>query len=283
MNIKIDWISFSLDIEQEPTIGLEGEAIARQMLREVSPEHYSWIFNGQGWDFANGRPPYKYGFRRTDGGAMIYVGSNTKTVLYEVSGRGCEVLSELSIAQQCIEKIANRISRIDIAADMDCQERPADFVNKRTKGKGMSLGFQSSPTGETVYLGSQKSDRYCRVYRYSEPHPRASLLRFEAVYRRDYGKALAWALCDAGSWQDIAGLVGERYGWQSENWQPGNYTPMDLKLPRSTRNEDKTLTWLYKTVAPSIVRLVISGALDSEDYKSYINGLLSDAGWLEEL
>jgi hypothetical protein len=266
MFTKIDWISFTLPIGEEPTIALQGEAMARNALRELSPEHYNWIFNGQGWDFATGRPPYKYGFRRTDGGAMIYVGSNTGTILFEVSGRGCEDLADLTVAQQCIERIANNVSRIDIACDMPCEERPGDFVNARTLAKGMSIGFQKSSTGETVYLGSMKSDRYCRVYRYDDPHPRAELLRFEAVYRRDYAKALAWTILDADDWKQIAATVGKRYGWQSENWKPGEAEPMEMSLPRPMRHEDKTVLWLLKTCAPALARCVENNALTMEDF-----------------
>jgi DNA relaxase NicK len=195
-----------------------------------------------------------------------------------VTGRGCAALADLSIAQECLGRIANRVSRLDIANDMECSESPATFANSRRLAQTISIGYQSSPTGETVYLGSMKSDRYARVYRYAEPHPRSAQLRFEAVYRRDYAKALAWAILAASAWGDIAALVGERYDFQSMFWQPKSAEKLSLKLPTTTKSEDKTLTWLYRTVAPSIVKAITTGAMKSDDFRAHINKLLQDAG-----
>lgn len=266
MYIKLDWLSFTLDIEAEPQVALEGDRIARLAIRALAQEYHDFIYNGIGFDYAGGRPPYRYAFRRQDGGCMIFIGSNTKTVLYELSGKGCDDFNELGIAKGFLSRIPNNVTRIDVAIDMLCDERPADFANSRLKGKSLSLGFQKSPTGETVYLGSQKSDRYCRIYRYEEPHPRAKLLRFETVYKKDFAKALAWAILDADSWESIAAMLDSRYRFSSPNFTIGNVEPTSIRLPRSSRTSDKTVTWLFKQCAPALARVLNENLISLEEF-----------------
>src|SRR3990172_7420693 len=268
MNVLIDWLSFTLPLEEkdEPAIARQGDAIARRLIRELGEDYYMWIYDGSEWEYCVGRAPYRYGFRRADNGVTIYIGSNTLTMLVEITGRGCVPLATLDSAKLALELIANNLTRIDVACDMRCDERPADFANNRAKGKSLSLGFNKSATGETVYLGSMKSERFCRVYRYEDPHPRAPMLRFEAVYRRDYAKALAWTILDADTWAEVAETVGERYGWQSENWDTANAQALEMRLPRGHRGQDKTVIWLLNTCAPSLAKCIEAGSIDLETF-----------------
>lgn len=274
MQSALDWCSFTLDIDHEPKTASDADHVWRVRLKREHPELYAYMV-GQGdvFDYRVGRPPYRYGFQRVDHACVAMAGSNTLTALYELSGRFFTNLKTLEQVQNLLAPIADRVSRLDVAIDMETDARPADFANTRTKAKSSTVGFMSSATGETVYIGSQKSDRYCRIYRYEEPHPRAALLRFEVVYRRGYAKSLAQTILEATNWSQIAVSVENPYSFKHKSWQPGEETSLKIALPITTRDEDKTITWLYNTVAPALARMMTTGALDIDAWNAHLYAL----------
>lgn len=277
MQSGLDWLSFTLDIVTEPTTALSADQMWRARLKREHPELYKFMVGeGHQFEYRTGRPPYRYGFQRDDNAVLVMVGSNTSTMLVELTGRFFTTLKRLEQIQNMLLPIADFVTRIDVAVDMETTARPAEFANTRKKAKTISLGFMSSPTGETVYLGSQKSDRFARIYRYEEPHPRAKLLRFEAVYRRGYAKSLAKTILEATAWDQVTVSVEKPYGFQHEAWKPGSETPLKISLPHTSREEDRTIVWLYNTVAPALCRMIQSGALDVDAWNRHLQTLASD-------
>jgi len=138
--------------------------------------------------------------------------------LVEHTGAGCDHLQERSILLDIIKQRADRVTRIDIASDIYTATRPLDFAEKRTEGKIGSKGHYVSDTGETVYIGSKNSERFCRVYRYDGEHPRKDWLRVEYVYRREDAKIIADKL-NSATVAEIAIGAGMRYGWLHEDWR----------------------------------------------------------------
>lgn len=266
MDSHIDWISFTLD-RKEPisnSYGLDNEA--RELLRRISNEHKSYIYDGQGFEPCGGRPPYRYALGRADAGVRVFGGGPQTGVLYELSGRACEGIRGFDAASGFLSPIVERLTRLDIACDLRTDTRPNKFANARSHKGFRSISFIQSDSGETVYVGSPKSDRFCRVYRYNPPHPRSALLRVEFVFRRGLARDAARSLLSAASFAQFVAILGNTYGWSHAEWQPHYQTDERLKVAVVTRGNEDTVRWLYTQVVPAIRRLMAEGALDLTDF-----------------
>jgi len=266
----IDWLSFTLD-RKEPIVSVMGlDQEARELLRRTSNEHKTYIYDGQGFDRCGGRAPYSFALARADGGVRLFGGGPQTGVLYELSGRACEGIRSGAAAASFITPIVDRITRMDYAVDVRCETRPSVFANARTHQGFRSISFIQSSTGETVYVGSPKSDRFCRVYRYNPPHPRNALIRIEFVFRRKLAKDAARALLNAPNEPHFVAQLGNTYGWSHPIWQPGEKTDERVKASILTRADEDTVAWLYKQVAPAVRRLLSQDALDLAHWLEYI-------------
>lgn len=224
------------------------------------------MFNGLGYEAGVSRAPYGLALARDDSAARLYGRSHTGTVAYDLTGRGCEAIRDRTTAAGCLAGVVDWVTRIDYAVDIRTATRPADFANDRSHRAFRSIGFVKSDSGETVYVGSPKSDRFCRVYRYNPPHPRADLLRVEFVFRRRLAKDFAVSYCEADSDETLCAVLGNTYGFGHKDWQPGVVTDEKLRVPITTLDQGKTLMWLYKQVIPAMQRLMTEGALDMTDF-----------------
>lgn len=272
MDSHIDWLSFTLvrpDQQQHENSCkslMELRYEAEELLRRVSHEHRTYVFNGFGFEACGGRAPYRYALGRDDGGVRCFGGGPQSGVLYELSGRACEGIRSFAAASAFLAPIMERITRLDIAADIRSECRPGEFANARSHQGFRSTSFIKSDTGETVYVGSPKSDRFCRVYRYNKPHPRAELLRVEFVFRRGLARDAARSLLRAKDFSEFVALLGNTYGWRHRIWQPGHQTDERLSVPIITRGNEDTVRWLYVQVVPALRRMIAEGAIDVTDF-----------------
>lgn len=216
-----------------------------------------------------GRKGFQAGFAI---GNHTYIwGSKRGVVLIEHTGAGCELLQSAGILSTVMSEYAHRATRVDVASDILTEVMPADFVLKVSQTSGTTAsGHQSSKTGETYYVGSRKSDRTCKVYRYFPPHPRAGFLRIEYTYRRKQAKVVAALLKLGKTADDIAIASGKRYGWQHECYQPEQSTDLEIQAWRPERRSGKTVNWLYSQCVPAVVRLVREGVLDLDEFIDHL-------------
>jgi DNA relaxase NicK len=143
----------------------------------------------------------------------------------------------------------------------DCA--PDEFCALRDGKRFKSFGEIKSETGHTVYIGSRSSDRYARVYRYTEPHPRAHLLRSEFVLKGEQAKLAARELLAVGV--DLyAARLGNSFGWKHKVWLPNEWSVEEAKAWRPDREAGNTVRWLYSQVAPALIKLHREGQLDAQ-------------------
>lgn len=212
--------------------------------------------------------PMRYGF---DAGYNIdnhtFIWCNRQGLfLVEHTGAGCDILEAKGELMPLILTQADNCTRIDIATDILTDTRPSDFANQRTSTKTTAIGYQKSDSGETVYVGSRKSDRTCKVYRYDGKHPRAAFLRIEYTYKGKNAAIIANKLKSV-SIEEIAVVSGNRYKWQHDCFKSPTIDPaLEIEAYRPERRQGKTVTWLYSQVIASIVRMSKEGHLDLEDY-----------------
>jgi len=223
-------------------------------------------FGGKWEKRERSRAPYTDAWELADKGIALYASPTLLHCCVEISGQGCERLIKLDALSEILRLVGERATRIDIACDIETETRPLEFVGSLKHERMRASGHQLSETGETCYVGSQKSDRYARVYRYFAPHPRAHLLRVEHVFRKDYAKQVA-QLCAEGNLEAVAEAAGRVFGWGSVVWQPADTASVDLRGVGSDRKSSSTVAWLLTACAPAFKRLVASGEiLDAESF-----------------
>ena len=272
MDVHIDWVSFTLPIGEGANIVTFGDFLheADRLLLEIGTQHYEYIRDGKSFDMLVGRAPYRYQLQRDDRGVRIFGGGANRTILFELTGRACEGLRGQENYKPFMAPLVERITRLDLACDIRTATRPSEFSNDRNNQRFRSVGFQRSETGETCYIGSTKSDRFARVYRYNHPHPRSQDLRIEYVFRKRLAQSACEALLAADSLMDLAAQTGVSFGFSHPDWNTGIENPEALKVPIVPRTSNDTVAWLYKAVAPSIRRMLEEGSLDWQEYVDYI-------------
>lgn len=213
---KIDWYSFTL-----PTAGpLEGSgpdvmAAVNYSLQQAFTPIVDPVSMDGTWriDPAKGF----YAFRATHVTSKLAVswGAVNSHVFVEMAGMCCDWFRASRSLQSVIELTYQRVSRIDCAIDLVTPVLPETFVEAgHAKRFADSLGNIKSLTGHTFYVGSRKSDRCARVYRYASPHPRSHLLRIEAEFKGKAARELAKVLYNRGELEAIRSAHAV-FEWQS--------------------------------------------------------------------
>jgi len=262
MQSLIDWLSISLPVQNEYPAhrarGKVGEAMGSSGITDIIP------YTPDNWKLSGGRAPYSGSYR--DNGIAIFFGK-PQTILVEIEGQGCARLE--TQLEELLRRFSTRVTRIDIAADMTCQTDPQVFCEYADAKRMRSSGVIRSDSGVTVYIGSRKSDRYCRVYRYSPPHPRSDTLRVEMVFRGVYAKTVADFVARHGITEAVT-AYGDTYGFKHPEWTPEVATSgLVAAIPAIRRSQNNTVRWLIMQAAPAFRKCVEHGSID--DPQAFIN------------
>lgn len=266
MNVSVDWLSFTL---WHDVTSFESDREAVYAALDILDQRFGVAFalaaTPGGYLPGNGRKPYAASLRGADDGIAIYASAKQPHFLVELSGKGCQAFRELNYLDPMIADISHRVTRIDLACDMECETDPAAFANRRNRGRFKSNGLERSSDGCTVYVGARKSNRWAKVYRYNEPHPRHRLLRAEHTFKGEDGKNLAAFLTDRG-YEAAAAQCCAIFGWKHPSWTIEAPSEVELKAHRPERKQSKTIFWLYDTIGPLMARLINEGDLDAEAF-----------------
>ncbi len=261
MRTHIDWLTFTMPMiygdESDESYALAIQAGFMDMFPKTVVQA---VFGGSWAKGERSRAPYTDVWTDAEGGISLFASPNLVHCCVEISGQGCERIIAMGEILHILAGCAERITRIDIASDIETDVRPVDFVSIVSHERMRSNGQQNSETGQTCYVGSKKSDRYARVYRYSEPHPRAHLLRIEHVFRRKYAKKVASEIV-ASSLESVAAAAGLAFGWAHPIWKPDNDEGADISVISERRDTGKTVFWLIHSAASAFKRLCADGTI----------------------
>lgn len=206
------------------------------------------------------RPGMDRAYRAGDG---TYIFANRRgLVLIEHTGQGCDNLEANGMLLDVIKRVHGRITRLDLALDIHTNVTPAEFVSKRGETRVTARGTQVSKTGATEYIGSRKSDRTCKVYRYFGKHPRAHLLRIEYTYRKEQANVAASFVLKEGIDETVK-RAGSAYAWEHEVYLKADAEPIPAWRPE--RRSGKTVAWIYSQCIPAIQRMINEGALSLDE------------------
>jgi len=261
MRTHIDWLTFTIPmIYKDESDESYANAIAAGFMDMFGKDLVALVFGGNWAKATRSRAPYTDTWSDEERGFSLYASPNLTHACIEISGSGCERLIRLGAMGATLQASAERITRIDIASDIETSTQPSEFVSIVAHERMRANGQQNSETGQTCYVGSKKSDRYARVYRYYKPHPRAHLLRIEHVFRRKYAKSVAAEILST-SLESVAAAAGKAFGWAHSDWQPEANEIADISIVAPERGAGSTVTWLVRSVAPAIRRLIEDGTI----------------------
>jgi hypothetical protein len=255
-DVIIDWLSFSIPCYPESDVwNMINNRIAIDCPGLVS------LMASSDWKETSGRAPYDRSYSAP--GLRIFAAPNVPHFAIEISGLGCKILRDQNSLDSIVRSSHDRMSRIDLALDVETDVTPTQFVAGGYSKRIRTIGNISSDSGETVYIGSQQSDRYARVYRYAPPHPRSAFLRIEYVFRRKEAKEVASELIKGMLWETVM-QANKTYNWGHE-LMDGLLATEGLTATVSHRSKAKTMRWLITQVAPAFRQLVKDGIIDNPD------------------
>lgn len=261
MRTHIDWLTFTIT-PQYSEGSQEGytNAVIEGLNDLFGVKLADSAFGGNWSVKERSRAPYTDAWQLGECGITLFASPNLTHACVEISGAGCEYLIEHNLLNELLTKCSDRVTRIDIATDIETNVNPTEFVSITNHERMRSNGYQTSESGETCYVGSKTSDRYARVYRYFAPHPRSHLLRIEHVFRRKYAKSVSRACVNTGT-QEVAKAAGKVFGWSHPEWQPSVSTSADISIIRENRQMGGTIHWLITACAPAFKRLCDEGTI----------------------
>ena len=262
--IRIDWLSFTVPnddgVNEEHLLNYLYDIFASEGAHNIG---FSFTPSWKAWEVIPHHKPYKIAFRSRDiQGLVVMYSEKRPEILIECQGAFCEMFA------WTVERLAfifqRSVTRVDVAVDAWTDTTPIEawggVANK-------TYSVNQSKDGQTVYVGSPKSEKMMRVYRYNAPHPRSHLLRSEVVFRRGWAKKLASALSDETA---LIQFVGAFWKQNDAVWWVKFVLPLfeggersDLVAQPARRGSDKTnastLAWLHSQVRPALKRAVKSG------------------------
>jgi len=267
MRTHVDWLTFTIPMVYESTENEDyAMAIQKGLLSLFTRDLVQTVFGGAWTHEKRSRAPYKDTWMDAESGISVYASPNLAHCTVEITGQGCEKLIADGTLDVILVQCHERVTRIDVATDIETSTSPTVFVEHLSHERMRASGYQHSATGETCYIGSKKSDRYARVYRYFEPHPRSHLLRIEHVFRRDYAKKVAKSLLGAKV-EEVAAAAGKAFGWSHVDWQPEDTQDVDISIVAVERGQSSTVRWLLTSCVPAFKRLVSDGTIrDAEEF-----------------
>jgi len=273
MRTHIDWLTFTMTPrydsvpESEMSVNEDyANAIEKAWKAVFDPITLAEAFGGEWQKQEKSRAPYTDAWTLPGAGITLFGGISLNHCCVEISGQGCERLIEKGLLERILAATQTRVTRIDIACDIETEIQPTVFVSEMKHKRMRSSGYQKSATGETCYVGSRTSERYARVYRYAEPHPRAHLLRVEHVFHKAYAKRVAYEIVN-GDLDAVAAAAGKAFGWNHHVWDASNAHIPDLSIVSAEREAGKTILWLISSVAPAFKRLCEDGTIsDPEEF-----------------
>lgn len=276
MQTKIDYVSFTVPTRLPfPPDDADNTDKAHMVLEDFLGQHWKPIISGHVWEVYKAKGFYHTRIFDADTKISISFGNVNRHIYVDVGGQALDKIRAFGFYEDFLQKVATRTSRVDFAVDFETQCSPSEFIDNRQKGRFKAGGNVFSEDGETCYVGSWKAERFARVYRYHDPHPRSKFLRAEVVLRGTYAKQAMAIVTGAGEVQ-AALAAHEPFGWKHSLWQPTEAVTSEIVSKRHDKEAAGTVRWLNGDVAACIVRLHGEDLIDAEKwFAEYVKPYLS--------
>lgn len=169
---------------------------------------------------------------------------------------------------------ATNVSRLDLAVTFHPRDRGNDLarliaeviLSNRDKGsvrkdKKLAL-IEGFGAGDTLYIGSRKSQTFCRVYdkaAQSQSPENKGLWRVELELKDDRAKAVMGALQKSSNAEGLIASLTTSFMYDHGirlEIGAGNYTPLPPTYKARDPRIEATLRWLGASVRPAIIKAI---------------------------
>ncbi|MCL1807981.1 MAG: replication initiation factor domain-containing protein [Oscillospiraceae bacterium] len=229
--VSIDWCSFTVrcepieEQEERHSSTYDDVLYIIEGVLRLKPEQFSPMEHG-------GRHGYRKGV--SFNGIEIYYDGNSLTMGANVSmsGDGCRTFTQFHPMEELLQIIHEGVkegeinpTRLDVACDDHTGllnlRRIIEVIRERklrsriTHRRGIfNLNGSDQDEGDTVYIGSEKSEMRIRIYDKAKEQGDydGTWNRLEMVNRRDYARAVIEALVTSGAemGEIVAGILADR-------------------------------------------------------------------------
>ncbi len=273
----IDWAAFTLPIAYTERQPLPNEFQGRvekvlERMSELMP-----LITAHCADYlthVTPQRPYRKAYACPNVGFRINADWKRREALIVFNGQACQMVRGIGMAAtiELLVRVEATGSRLDFATDIDTLVSPADVQARGWSKRIVSKSYIQSQQGNTLYIGSRKSDAFCRVYKYNPPHPRSDKLRVEFELKKERARAVAGiAIVDGVA--VAARSVAARYEF-------GHVSVLEafagsirqIKTEAHNRSMASTEQWLLTQAAPAFLRLVREGVI--EDPRAWVDRYL---------
>lgn len=203
---QIDWYSFTIPVAG----GLKGDGndtlnFLGNVLSGLFDNRLDRLEKDGTWRIVQAKGFYQFRATHIDSGVCVSWGEVNAHLFVELPGQACAWARFTGLFEQLVKATHDRASRVDCAIDILTSTKPVEFVSA-----GFAKRFAKntidgrSDTGDTFYVGSRKSDRFARVYRYDPPNPRSPYLRVETQFGGKSARSVAALLASDGALAAVA-------------------------------------------------------------------------------
>jgi len=260
-----DWLTFNNPISYEVQSMVHWERVVKQkaITDAILLLRSGGLFVGS-LETVKPRPPFTEAHQHIETGTRLSFSHKFDKTHIEISGKGCKTIHEQEGFNRLLNDVRQGVTRLDYAVDFLSNVCPKEFATAGYSGNIKTQSIIESETGTTVYIGSWKSDRFLRVYRYKKPHPRYRLLRCEFVFKRGYTKPVIDKYLIGGH-SALMEAITNAWKFRHPLWTQSIMTPEEAQQAIGWERERKvsnTMQWLENTVIPSIKRMVQEGEID---------------------
>jgi len=269
----LDWAAFTLPIaytERQPLPNEFQQRIEKVMAQMGELMPIITAYCADYLMFVTPQRPYRQAYACPNVGFRINADWKRREALIVFNGQACQMVQGIGVAAiiELLVRVEATGSRLDFATDISTLVSPADVQERGWSKRIVSKSYIQSQQGNTLYIGSRKSDAFCRVYRYNPPHPRSDKLRIEFELKKQRARAVAGIAIVDGV-ETAARSVAARYEF-------GHEVVLDafaghirqIKTEAHMRSMASTEMWLLTQAAPAFLRLVKEGVIS--DPKAWV-------------
>jgi DNA relaxase NicK len=228
-----------------------------------------WDMDRTTWTLESGGKNYSIRLRHNATDVALSFGSKNAHIYVELAGKACDAYESVDALVPLVSSTCERSSRLDVATDFETNVTPEQFSAFRNTDKWKYAPYYPSESGTTCYVGSRKSERMARVYRYNPPHPRSHLLRVETEYKGKAAKALA-ALVVKTPISALALRSNAIFGWSHPLWDEMGGIGETVKYKSYRPQNAATVRWLYGDVSKAIRKGIANGYLEWDEFVAHV-------------
>lgn len=271
----IDWLSFTIHWNQEPL---------QRFRKAFSHERIAAALTNVAGAWLPERPRQNYPFVVSSASVaglscLATEPDSPMGVHVSWSGSALQTVNPRAVLRQALAMGAT-VTRIDIAIDWNDPLYLSTMKDHLDDGRAITRARDwnliQGRKGSTLYVGSRTSEKFLRIYdKAAEQGVEGDWFRIELECKGDFARGVALHVDSAG-YDYFGDIVRGFCDWPHQSqWVDATDSPTLLEgIPKPEKQRD-TFTWLMKSVAPSVAKLLVE---DHEKFVVFLRSVYTHAG-----